>query len=340
MSPDRSLGNQVIMSRGFRDNDGSITGIPGQFVGSNLQAMTTSDFGRTSWMPGYRVTLGYKLDDGSSFSVSYANFLEVHYNFGAGPIGPTFGTGPLSSDSFLFAPVYGFSPQFSGPLNKVGPALNGSTIGSGSSPYGIWNGATQATEYLTQRFTNWDFIYRQNVFDSEYSRSFLLAGGRFAWFWDKFQWDVSSAQPNGGISPSDTANYTNIMSQRMYGPTVGVGNEIYLGNAFALSGNVTGAALLDVIRERAQYELADNSYLSKRSREDFAVVPNANASVDLWWYPLEGMQVRLGWDIYTFFFSQYMQAPVGFNAGGPDPSYKTLPFRMVQGFHFGIAYAF
>ena len=343
MHGDRALGNQVIMSRGFRDTDGSVTGTPGQFVGSNNIAMSTTDLGRTSWTPGYRATLGYKLDDGTSFSISYAQFLEVHYNFAAGPIPPDFNTGSQQVDSFLFAPVYGFSPQFSGPPNKLsGAAANGTitTIGSGSSPYGIWNGATTAQEMFIQRFSNWDITGRFNVFESNYARSYATAGGRFAWFWDEFKWDVSDAESNGGIAPQDTANYRNIMSQRMYGPFIGFGQEMYLGNALAVSLDGSAAALLDVIKERAFYVLGDGSTESKRARDDYAIVPNLNASANVWWYPIEGMQVKFGYDIYTFFNTQYMQQPVGFNAGGPDPSYKALPFRMVHGLHVGVGYAF
>src|SRR5262245_18541375 len=83
MHQDRALGSQVIASRGFRDSDGSLTGTPGQFVGSNRIAITTSDLVSTTWTPGFRTTIGYRLEDGMSFSVSYAHLIEAKYNFSA-----------------------------------------------------------------------------------------------------------------------------------------------------------------------------------------------------------------------------------------------------------------
>jgi len=333
MSQNRPLGDQVVAIRGFRDTDGTIVGIPGQFVGSGNQALSTTDLGRTSWAPGYRATLGYKLEDGSSISISYLQLVEVKYAQGAGPIAPDQNPGALDSNTFLYAPVFGFSPQFSGPTGKV-------AVGSGTSPYGIWNGATTMQEQFIERYTQWDITARMPVFESEYAKSYALGGGRFAWFWDEYKWDVVDTSVNGNTGPQDAANYHNIMSQRMYGPFIGLGNDIWLGNNFALSTEVSAAALLNVIKTRAAYVLGDNSTESKHAFEYYSIVPNLNANASIWWYPIEGMQVRFGYNLMTFFDTQYMQQPVGYNAASPDPSYKTLPFRMLQGFNIGVGYSF
>jgi len=190
------------------------------------------------------------------------------------------------------------------------------------------------------RFSAWDITFRIPAFETDYSRSYGLAGGRFDWIWERFGWITTDYDVNGASGPQDSASYVNIMSQRMYGPFIGIGQELYLGNSLAVSLDGSAATLLDVIKERAFYVLGDGSTESKRARDDYAIVPNLNASVNLWWYPIEGMQVKVGYDIYTFFNTQYMQQPVGFNAGGPDPSYKALPFRMVHGLHVGVGYAF
>src|SRR5215471_7717540 len=60
MHPNRNLGSQAIAKRGFYDSDGSLTGTPGKFVGSGRLAVDTSNFGRTTWVPGFRASLGYK----------------------------------------------------------------------------------------------------------------------------------------------------------------------------------------------------------------------------------------------------------------------------------------
>jgi hypothetical protein len=259
--------------------------------------------------------------------------VEVKNAQGAGPIPPDQNPGALDSNTFLFAPVFGFSPQFSGPTGKVAQ-------GSGQSPFGIWNGATTMQEQFIQRYTQWDITYRCPVYQSELAFSYAMGGGRLAWFWDEFKWNTVDTSGTGSTGPEDAASYHNIMSQRMYGPFVGVGNDIYLGNAFALTAEVSAAALLDVIKTRAAYVLGDNSTASKHALSYYAIVPNLNASAYLTWYPIEGMQVRFGYNLFTFWNTQYMQQPVGFNAAAPDPSYKTLPFRMLQGFNVGLAYSF
>ena len=73
------MGNQAIAYRGFTDSDGSITGTPGLFVGSHNLALSTTEWGTTTWTPGYRVTLGYRMEDGISMSVTYAYLFDAKY---------------------------------------------------------------------------------------------------------------------------------------------------------------------------------------------------------------------------------------------------------------------
>ena len=48
-------------------------------------------------------------------------------------------------------------------------------------------------------------------------------------------------------------------------------------------------------------------------------MPNANAAVNLWWYPIDGVQIRVGYQAMTYFNTLYMLEPVGFNFGNIDP---------------------
>jgi hypothetical protein len=126
----------------------------------------------------------------------------------------------------------------------------------------------------------------------------------------------------------------------MYGPFIGCGHEIFLANQFSLSLDLDGAMLLAVVKERVKYELGDRSTEAKRSNNEWSLVPNANAAVNLWWYPVEGVQVRVGYQAMTFFNTRNMEEPVGFNMGAIDPRYDVQYFRLIHGFNFGVGLFF
>lgn len=333
MHQPRTIGSQVIAARGFRDSDGSVTGNPGQFVGSRRLALDTDSFGRTTWTPGFRFGAGYRMEDGWAISFSYVNLFDAKYVTSVGPVSPDFNPGALLEDTFLYSPVFNFSSFFAGPTNKI-------VGGSGFTPYGIWNGAEEMVTTFTQRFNNADITARMPVFDTEYAHTYAIAGGRFSWIWERYGWTTFSRDRSGRGTEQDASEYTNIISQRMYGPFIGVVNDVYLGNAFSLSGEVSGAVLYSVVKERAKYERLDAAVQSKRSRMDYTIVPNVNASIDLWWYPIQGVTVRAGYDLWSYFNTIYMQQPVGFNVGAIDPSYKHKAVRIFHGFHVGVGINF
>ena len=237
--------------------------------------------------------------------------------------------------------VFNFSPKFAGPGSKTAfdPPV-GSPNAGGSNTYGIWDGASTMDIRFTQRFQQADIGGRMPLYQTEYSRIYGTAGGRFAWFFERFQWLTRSYSTDGSSNPQDAAQYTNTLSQRMYGPFAGIGHEIFLADRFSLSLDLTGAMLLGVVKERTKYELLDRSTESKNGVNEFTLVPNANASVNMWWYPIEGVQVRLGYQAMTFFNTRNMQDPVGFNLGAIDPVYNTQYFRLIHGFNFGVGLFF
>ena len=329
----RNIGNQAIAKRGFVDSDGSITGTVGQFVGSGNYALDTTSFGRTSWAPGMRLGLGYRFEDGLSISLNYTHLFDAKYNTSASPIPPDFNTGQQLADSFLFSPVYNFSTYFAGPQNRV-------PVGSGSSPYGIWNGATDMYISYIQRYDNWDLTARLPVFETEYAKTQAVFGGRFAWIWERFGWTTNAFDSTGNLNPADVGNYTNIMSQRMYGPFVGCSHDVFLGNQFSLNAEVTGALLYDIVKTKAEYARGDMQMGSKRAADLFGLVPNVNASINLAWYPIQGVSIRVGYNIWSFFNTYYMQQPVSFNYGAIDPSYKQKFVELFNGLNFGLAISF
>jgi hypothetical protein len=126
----------------------------------------------------------------------------------------------------------------------------------------------------------------------------------------------------------------------MYGPFFGCGHEVYMGKRFSVSLDVTGAVLMNVIKERAKYKLESNEIQNKLSRDEFGIVPSATAHLNLWWYPIEGMQIRVGYNAYTFFNTMRMEQPIGFNYSSLDPAYETQYFRIVHGANAGIGLFF
>jgi hypothetical protein len=341
LSQTRTLENQVIAVRGFYDAGGLITGTPGTLVGTGTTALQTDDLGKSSYSPGYRVTLGWKTDDNMSI---YANFLQtvpMKYNAGASIVPPGPFRGPISlADSFISAPVFNLNPNYSGPLDDTQFDIDGG-LGNGNT-YGIWNAADEMTiEYITM-FTTGEAGVRTPLFQSEYSRVYGSAGVRYSWFFERFKWRTADRDIDGVATDVDSATFTNTLSQRMYGPFFGCGHELYMGKAFAMSLDVSGSALLSVVKERVQYKLGDPLFptTNKRSRNTYDIVPNANVDVSGCWYPLEGVQVRGGYSAMMFFNTRAMDQPAVFNFGALNADYGKQAFRLVHGFTVGVGLFF
>jgi hypothetical protein len=340
----RAIGDQIIAYRGFVDSTGSINGIPGIYNGSGFPALTTGDLGRTTWNPGYKVELGYKFEDGTTVFANWMQLADAHYNVSATLVPPYFRSAIDLSDTFLVAGVYNFPPQYAGPAQDTTFDPPGALA---SNTYGIWNAADVMTLRFTQRFSQADAGIRTPLFMTEYSRVYGVGGFRYAWFFERFQWYTADYDTSGIVRNQDVAWYTNTLSQRMYGPFVGCGHEIFIANEFSLSADLTGSLLLNVIKERNKYKLETrgsggtlNPVASKRSFNEYSVVPNANVNLNLWWYPVEGVQVRVGYAAMAYFNTRRMEEPVGFNYGAIDPQYDTQYFRLLHGVNVGIGLFF
>ena len=349
----RAIGNQVVAFRGLIDSTGRNSLIPGTIIGTGRPALTTEDFARTGSSPGYMLEIGYKFEDGMRFFASWMQLAQLHYKAGASLVPQYFQSGAGLADTYLSSQVYGFPPQFSGPRFKtgldVGPPGNigGGVVNTGFQTYGIWNGATVMNMQYTQRYQQADVGVRMPLLQTEYSRVYGIASGRFAWLFDRFQWYTLDSDILGISLPQDQAWYTNTLSERMYGPVIGCGHEVFLANQFSLSCDLTAGLLLGVVKERVKYKLETfnsagtlNPIASKASYDSWQLVPNANANLNLQWYPTEGVQVRVGYQAISYFNTTRMAEPVGFNYNTPDPRYETQVFRLIHGFNVGIGLFF
>ncbi len=329
----RAIGNQTIAVRGFFDIDGRVTGTPGKLVGDGTEALNANMFSPRTFQPGFNVELGYRLSNGTRFFVNYMQTYDAQYSLSASFIPPGFAVGVGQANTFISSPVFGFGSLWAGPTSKVNGVAD-------SSVYGIWDAASEEDVKFTQRYQQAQTGARVPLFETDYSRVYGTAGMQFSWIYERFWWRAESFNSNGNATPQDASLYTNFLSQRMYGPFIGCGHEIFVDNQFSVSLDLTGSLLLDVEKQRAKYELADRTTESKWGRVDWRMTPNANAAINLWWYPIEGVQIRAGYQAMTFFNTLYMRDPVGFNFGNINPGYATQWFRLIHGFNIGLGFFF
>ncbi len=359
------LGHQVIASRGLLDFDGSITQtlnlfqgvigprVPGTFIGSNTPALFADDAKNPqSFMPGWNIGAGWKFENGVSVSATWMHLTEAKYAATVGIVPPTQSAGLIDEETFLFSPVVNFSNEFAGPPNKL-------AIGSPFAAYGIWNGASNDEIIFFQRYDQFDLTGHIPIYQDDCNRCYGLLGTRMVWLWEKFWWRAVSlgtlfAPPsfenqNAGVvlgeaTQRDFAVYSNIISQRMYGVHLGSGYERRLGDTpigtFSVNLELDAAFLLDVVKERVKYELGDKSISAKRARTEYEPVPELSATANVLWYPIEGVEIHVGYDFMSFFNTVATPSPVDFNFQSLNPGWRNGFTRYLDGFHAGIAFIF
>ncbi|MCI0703378.1 MAG: hypothetical protein L0241_20045, partial [Planctomycetia bacterium] len=202
----RALGRQTVAFRGLIDATGVITGVPGNYVGSGFQALVTDDIGTRTFQPGFQVEVGYKFDTGTRIYASYMQFYDAHYSAGATLVPPLFRTRTDLADTFLVAPVFGFTPQFAGA--QLNTSFDTQANG-GFNTYGIWNAASVMDIKFTQRYQQAEVGGRIPMFATDYSRIYALTGGRFAWFFERFYFRSVDIATDGTAPPQNAATYTN-----------------------------------------------------------------------------------------------------------------------------------
>jgi hypothetical protein len=65
-----------------------------------------------------------------------------------------------------------------------------------------------------------------------------------------------------------------------------------------------------------------------------------NANVQLYWYPLEGVQIRAGYNFAAFFNTIEMGDPIAFDFRAIDPDWRSRGARFLDGFNAGIGFIF
>jgi hypothetical protein len=368
---------QTVAVRGFKDTDGSISaavnGVAnvGAFFGSGKEALNTNQVsGPNDYQPGTNLEIGYKLSNGASISLGWM-FITQHRTLASATSVPfNQAIGVDGADSFMFSPVYGFPPDFAGAfgpnfatgtgtanglgavkigsgatINAAGVITPAAPIGNFLAAYGIWNGASIETITFLQRVQQYQITWRDVVFETENYRCSYTVGPRFFWIWEKFEWRAMDIDTNGNGGPLDTAIYSNIESNRMYGAFAGFSQECYLGHGFAVQLDLQAAMFLDVVREKALYTtgakdgIPRNTAESKRTITAWNAVPEINGNIQLVWYPIQSVECRLGYNAMAFFNTVSSPHPIDFNYGSLTPEYKST-FRLFDGLNVGISFLF
>jgi hypothetical protein len=348
--------HQEIALRGLLDFDGSITadlngrplnppnmppvivpgvGTPGTFIGSGKPALFADDVSggnHESYEPGFRLGLGWRFADGTALEFTWMSIFEARYSAVATLVPPGLNPGPLLADTFLFSPVFNFPNDFAGMPQKL-------ALGNPNAAYGIWNAASVMSLDFIQRFDQYDLDVRTPFFQSDCCRCYGLVGLRHTYMWERFLWRTVSEDFNGNSSAADAADFINITSNQLYGPDFGGGLEYYLGHGFSLAFEGRFAPMIDFVREIDKYQREDFAIGHKRNMRDYEFVPELQGRVDLWWYPIEGVQVRVSYEIMAFFDTIASPDPVSFDYSALNPPWR-LQNRYFDGFSAGIGFIF
>jgi hypothetical protein len=357
---------QLIAIRGLTDVDGAITGdlngtqvntdqtppfiirgplVPGNFLGSGTPALYTDDLrGQETYEPGYRLTMGYRFDSGSALEVSFMSLVKATYSANASLIPPNFANlanGPLLADTFLSAPFFNLPIEFAGANQKT-------ALGNPGSAFGIFNGATNMSISFRQFFQDVDIRARMPWYEDDCTRIYSIKGARFAWIWEQFRLRAVSADFLGNSAPSDVGVYENTVSNRMYGAFAGAGIERYLGCGFGIGLEGDAAFLADIVKEKAILQNGDRNDATravafvriKKAASNFAPVGEFTANAQITWYPIEGIQLRAGYNFMTFLNTVASETPIAFDARSFDPNWQNRAVRFLDGFNAGIGFIF
>jgi hypothetical protein len=329
-----TLGHQTVAKRGFLDLDGRITGTPGTVVGSQAPALETKQVtGPLTWQPGFKIGGGYRFEDGGVLELSWLHLSHTKYVAVATPIPSNLKLDPALADSFMFAPVNNYPLDFSGPPNNV----------AGGPAFGIWSAASLMTEDYTQRNEFYEIIYKlPPIIDTLEWRTYGFFGPRFVWFWETYRWRTFDLDQNGTQNASWDAFYTNVVSNRMYGLKMGCGNDWYIGNGFSTNCDLFGTPMLDITKTRATYERGDRGYgpVNKRADSDYHIAGELGGSLNLNWFPYEGIQIKASYNYQIYANTTTINKPIDFDYSALTPDYSHRLFRQVHGWELGVCFRF
>lgn len=395
---DNPLRQQALAFRGFIDNFGQLNGDPksplitvvdsatgdfinsfhlspgpaGAFVGSHETALDQHDVGGNKYVPGMRLTIGYRLRDGIALEISYMTTDTVTHSATAGIIPRDQNGNSNFANSFISSPFFNISPQFAGPpadvISNVVPVpvpAGASTVavptpltgipgvflppnevnelntlhGLALPAFGIWNAAEEMYLKFSQSLSTWEFNIRMPVYQDDNFRSYSIVGIRQFHIREAFSWRTVDEDIFGNTLPEWSATYNNRIDNDLYGLQCASGNEVYLGAGWALSVEGRVGIFGDASQVKTEIARGDEEFSVHHIRKDTSIVPMFQGAGYLWWYPIEGIQLRAGYEFLGLIGVKRSPHQVDFNAGTLQPEVKDMFFRM-SGFTAGISFIF
>jgi hypothetical protein len=348
---DNPLKDQVIAFRGFIDIGGFTLQLPDdvqegttRIFGSGTPALRADDASQENYQWGWRLTFGYRFRNDVAVEFVYWKLMENRAVAGASIVPPGLRPDVDLADTFVTAPFFNFSPLFGGPQNDVDSTiiLPGTGIRVPGPPvpaFGVNNAADDMTIEFVQRTWSGEFNFRLPIHRDDCSRSYMLIGPRYLQVYERFRLRMVDLDINGEGSPLDTVFYVNEWENRFYGAQVGMGGDQYLGNGFAIGAEGRVGLFADVMKANTKYERADHAAASQNWRKELTAAPMFQGGLYLWWYPIEGIQVRLGYEVLGLFNVPRSNYPVDFNVGRLTPDYEE-EFLWIHGGSIGVAFIF
>ncbi len=355
------LRSQPIAVRGFRDEAGQAAGVPGDFLGSGVVALDVQDVGNGKYEPGVRFSLGYRFENNWSIEASYWRMSEFRHTANAGIMPANFNVGANFADSFLFSPFFNFSSIWAGPVRDIVSAVLPPDIlidpatglptggldpddvfhgGKVIPAFGIWNAADDMTLDFKQEAQSLEILFKVPVVQTECGRAYVLCGPRALHIQETFKWRTVDLDVDGlGLDPADQATYVNQWENRLYGVQVGMGTDCYLGGGFAVSFEVRGGIFADIRSADIKIERGDEAAAIMRHRNDVYYSPMAQGGAYIWWFPIEGVQVRVGYEFLSIWNTLRSPNPVDFDAGALDPHFENS-WMHFDGLSLGVAFIF
>lgn len=348
-------------------------GEAGNTYGGGAPALSADQVDSETFGPGLRLTLGYRLQNDIAIEFVYWRMVDYRNTASAGILPPDLNVGNDLATAFLTAPFFNFPSSFAGPSRDVvssvvpvpvPPGLNTINVGATTpapannvlvsaaeladlrtlrglplAAYGIWNAAEDMTIELRQQVWGSEITGRFPLFQSECNRTYALVGPRYVQVQERFRLRTVDNDTEGESLPVNAATYTNLWENRFYGGQCGLGTETYLGRGFALSLEGRVGIFARTSYTNVKVERGDRTNSIEVDETDAGVSPMFQVGAFLWWYPLEGIQVRCGYELFGIMNTLRSDEPVDFNVGRLRPDFSERLMRF-DGMSLGVAFIF
>lgn len=320
---------------------------PGQILGSNEVALRSDEVRGDDGRVGYRLTIGYRFPNDVAIEGVFWHLPEYRRSAWATILPPDFRQGDLFSRTFLYSPFFNVPLDFLGPtsdvqqvllIHRVNPdAPDETQIGSTVPAFGVFNGAERFEITYKQEFYNYELNIRFPTYLVDIFRTYSTAGLRYLRSFERFE--LISEDTNMDGSGLVVGRYRNRWTNNLFGVQGAYGAELYLGYGFAINGEIRGGLFYDDFSSRTEVTVDGSALILRRTRNDANLSPMLGTGIYLWWYPIDNVVIRVGYEFTGFFNVMRSTEPIDFNLGRLDPTVRGTLLRF-DGFTAGIAFRF